>query len=298
MTTAGSRKTIQSFDDFSHGRANVDAGQLHYRLGGKGEPVVLLHGWPQHSLQWHTVGPLLAQNYQVLCPDLPGCGGSTIPGRGYDKQTIAVSIRQLIDKLELGPVRLVGYDHGAGVAYSYAAADPSSVTQLAVVEYVLPGCGYENFLGATPDWNTACNWQLPMFTVPDVAEFAFRGRERELLTWFFWHSSCNPTSVRIEHLQEYVDQIAKPGALRAGVEYYAAVWRDIENNKAAMAAKLTMPVLGVGGRHSIGEYVAHGLTPVAENVTGAVVEDAGHWVSDESPQALADALLRFFSGAA
>jgi pimeloyl-ACP methyl ester carboxylesterase len=147
----------------------------------------------------------------------------------------------------------------------------------------------------SPQWHTGSNWQLALFTVPEVAEFAFRGRERELLTWFFWHAACNPTAVSQAHLQEYVDQIAKPGTLRAGIEYYAAAWRDLELNQTTMQTKLTMPVLGVGGRCNMGEGAAERLAPVAENVTSAVIERAGHWVSDEDPHALAEVLLDFFA---
>ena len=203
-----------AFSDFSHGRAAVGTTQLHYRAAGEGDAVILLHGWPQHSLQWHAIAPRLAETHRVIVPDLPGCGGSSIPRDGYDKRTIAAIIRELIVGLDVGPVKLVGYDHGAGVAYNYAAAHPDEVTHLAFVEYVLPGCGYEKAMLPTPEWHTGSNWQLAFFTVPDVAEFAFRGRERELLTWFFWHGSCNPASVSQEHLDEYVDQISKPGALR------------------------------------------------------------------------------------
>lgn len=282
------------FSDFSHGKALVDGTQLHYRLGGTGETVVLLHGWPQHSLQWHTVAPRLAEKYQVLAPDLPGCGGSSIPGSGYDKQSIAETVRALTEQLDLGPVRLVGYDHGAGVAYHYAAAHPEDVLQLALVEYVLPGCGYEKAMMPAPNWHTGSNWQLALFTVPDVAEFAFRGRERELLTWFFWHGSCNPTAVSPAHLDEYVDQIAKPGALRAGIEYYAAVWADLEINKKSLQHKLGVPTLVIGGRHNLGEMAGKAMSHIADSVTTAVVENAGHWVSDENPEGLCRALFDFF----
>jgi pimeloyl-ACP methyl ester carboxylesterase len=65
-----------NFADFTHGKENVVGGHIHYRLAGNGEIVVLLHGWPQHSLQWHSVAPRLAERYRVLVPDLPGCGDS------------------------------------------------------------------------------------------------------------------------------------------------------------------------------------------------------------------------------
>jgi pimeloyl-ACP methyl ester carboxylesterase len=284
-----------AFADFKHGKANLAGGQLHYRVGGAGEPVVLLHGWPQHSLQWHSVAPRLAERYQVVVPDLPGCGGSSIPRAGYDKRTIATKVAELVHQLKLGPVKLVGYDHGAGVAYNYACADSGNVSHLAIVEFVLPGCGYEKAMMPSPDWHTGSNWQLAFFTVPEVAEFAFRGRERELLTWFFWHGSCNPAAVAPAHLDEYVDQISKPGALRAGIEYYAAVWADIEINKENMQRKLTMPVLGIGGRCNAGEMVGKALASVAERVSTAVVESAGHWVSDENPEELSRLLLEFFA---
>jgi len=285
-----------NFSDFQHGKKTVNGKQLHYRLGGSGETVVLLHGWPQHSLQWHSVAPLLAERYRVLTPDLPGCGGSAIPRSGFDKRTVAGDIKALVDALELGPVKLVGYDHGAGVAYNYACAHPGSVSHLALVEYVLPGCGYERAMQPTPEWHTGSNWQLALFTVPDVAEFAFRGRERELLTWFFWHGSCDPTAVSAAHVDEYVAQVAKPGALRAGIEYYASVWQDLEVNKENLKTRLRMPVLCAGGRHNLGAMMGKAMSGIAEHVATAVIEDAGHWVSDENPQGLSAALLQFFDG--
>jgi pimeloyl-ACP methyl ester carboxylesterase len=285
---------MMDFSDFDHGKKIVNGKQLHYRLGGKGPPLVLLHGWPQHSLQWHTVAPLLAEHYQVLCPDLPGCGGSSIPRSGFDKRSVARDIAALVESLQLGPVKLAGYDHGAGVAYNYACANPAGVSHLALIEYVLPGCGYERAMQPSPDWHTGSNWQLAFFTVPDVAEFAFRGRERELLTWFFWHGSCNPTAVSAAHMDEYVSQVAKPGALRAGIEYYASVWQDLEINKENLKTKLSMPVLAVGGRYNVGEFAAKAMAGIAESVSAAVVENAGHWVSDENPQGLSEVLLKFF----
>ena len=65
-----------SFDDFAHHKITVDGLQLHYRSAGEGEAVVLLHGWPQHSLQWHAVAPALAERYRVIVPDLIGFGRS------------------------------------------------------------------------------------------------------------------------------------------------------------------------------------------------------------------------------
>jgi pimeloyl-ACP methyl ester carboxylesterase len=283
------------FSDFDRLKVKVKDVQLHVRVAGEGDPVLLLHGWPQHSLQWHTVAPRLAESYRVIVPDLPGCGGSSISRGGYDKKSLASVIHGLLQELGVSRVRVVGYDHGAGVAYNLAVSAPDLVSHLVFVEYVLPGCGYEKALLPTPEWHTGSNWQLALFTVPDVAEFAFRGRERELLTWFLWHGSFNPTPVIREHLEEYVDQISKPGALRAGIELYAAVWEDMKANQESMKTKLQMPALGIGGSANAGAFVGKAMAAVAENVEVAVVDKAGHWVSDENPGALTDTLLKFFA---
>lgn len=283
------------FSDFDRVKVNVNGVQIHCRIAGTGEPLLLLHGWPQHSLQWHAVAPRLAEHYRVIVPDLPGCGGSSIPRGGYDKKTIAAIMRGLLDHLGVGALKVVGYDHGAGVAYNLASQAPDLVTHLVFIEYVLPGCGYEKALQPTSEWHTGSNWQLALFTVPDVAEFAFKGRERQLLTWFLWHGSFNPTPVSREHLEEYVDQISKPGALRAGIELYAAVWEDMKANHESMKTKLKMPTLGIGGASNAGPFVGRAMAAVSEDVEIAVVERAGHWICDENPNDLTDKLLDFFA---
>jgi pimeloyl-ACP methyl ester carboxylesterase len=283
------------FKDFKHGKVNLNGVQMHYRIGGSGKPLLLIHGWPQHSLMWHTIAPILAANFTVITPDLRGAGGSSIPTVGYDKKTMAADLHELIQLLGYKKVMVAGYDLGSGVAYSLAAMYPELVEKLAVMEFGLPGFGYETLLTATPEWHAGSNWHLSFFTVPQVAEFAFRGKERELLTWFFWHLSHNESAVSNEHFEEYVKQISKPGALRAGIEYYAAVWIDKANNEVLARNKLKMPLLAVGGESSSSQYVAMLFQPVAENVTPCIIPDAGHWLGDENPVFLAAQLNHFFT---
>src|SRR5918994_581830 len=64
---------------FSHHTASVNGIQMHYVIGGQGEPVVLLHGWPETWYAWRHVMPALAKNYTVIAPDLRGLGDSLKP---------------------------------------------------------------------------------------------------------------------------------------------------------------------------------------------------------------------------
>ena len=95
----------------------VDAGgvRLHVAEAGDGEPVVLLHGWPEHWWTWRHLIPGLAERYRVICPDLRGFGWSDAPRRGYEKEQFAADVAELLDSLDLHDVRLVGHDWG-GVA--------------------------------------------------------------------------------------------------------------------------------------------------------------------------------------
>jgi alpha/beta hydrolase fold len=86
---------------FSHHTASVNGIQMHYVIGGQGDPVVLLHGWPQTWYEWHKVMPALAKNYTVIAPDLRGLGDSSKPATGYDGNTTAEDIYQLVSQLGL-----------------------------------------------------------------------------------------------------------------------------------------------------------------------------------------------------
>jgi len=275
----------------SNHTAQVGEIGIHYLLAGEGEPLVLLHGFPQHSQMWRKIIPALAEKFTVIAPDTRGMGGSSITPTGYDKRTMAEDIHELVEQLGLEEINLVGYDLGGGVAYAYASLYPKEVSRIAFLEYAAPGFGYETAFQPTRDWQA---WQISFFTVPDVAVQFIAGRERELLAWYFWHWSYNPEAVSQEEFEIYVRQLQKPGALRAGFSYFAAVFDDTEQVKEFAKTKLKMPVLALGGERGAADYVLKGMEQLAENVTGGIVKGAGHWIADEQPQFLAKTLLDFF----
>jgi hypothetical protein len=102
---------------FSHHMVTVNGIQLHYVMGGQGDPVILLHGWPQTWYEWRHVMPSLAKNYTVIVPDLRGLGDSSKPVAGYDGNTTAEDICQLVSQLGFNKIFLVAHDIGAQTAY-------------------------------------------------------------------------------------------------------------------------------------------------------------------------------------
>src|SRR5882762_11787610 len=107
-------------DGFAEHFADVNGVRLHYFIGGKGSPVVLLHGYAQTSHMWNPIMPLLASNHIVIVPDLRGAGDSSKPESGYGKKNMAADIHALVSSLGFKQASVVGHDIGLMVAYAYA----------------------------------------------------------------------------------------------------------------------------------------------------------------------------------
>jgi pimeloyl-ACP methyl ester carboxylesterase len=272
---------------FSHNTASVNGIQMHYVIGGQGDPVVLLHGWPQTWYEWRHVMPALAKNYTVIAPDLRGLGDSSKPVTGYDGNTTAEDIYQLISQLGFKDTFLVGHDFGVQVAYSYAAAHPNEVRRLVILDVPIPGIG--------PGENVTGLWRVQFHMVRDIPEMLVEGHEREYLAWFY-HYTCNPAAITKEDIDEYVSHYSAPGGMRAGFEYYRALFDDIKQNKEYSKVKLPMPVLALGGECSFGSAAFDSMRLLAINVSGGIVPDSGHWIPKERPGFLTEQLFAFFNG--
>ena len=271
---------------FSHHTADVNGIQLHYVIGGKGDPVVLLHGWPQTWYEWRHVMPALARNHTVIVPDLRGLGDSSKPVDGYDGNTTAEDIHQLVTRLGFKDIFLVGHDLGAFVSYSYAAAHPNEVSRLVILDVPIAGTG--------PALNLTRLWHIPFHMVRDIPETLVEGKEREYLTWFYRNGAYNPAAITEEDIDEYVSHYSAPGGMRAGFEYYRAIPLGVEQIKEYSKVKLPMPVLALGGEYSFGTAALDSMKSLATDVRGGIVPFSGHWIAEERPDFLTEQLFKFF----
>jgi pimeloyl-ACP methyl ester carboxylesterase len=269
---------------FSHHMAEVNGVKLHFVKGGTGEPVVLLHGFPQTWYEWHRIMPALAERYTVIAPDLRGMGASSKPTSGYDHQTVAEDIYQLVRSLGLEQVSIVGHDVGAPVGYAYAAAHPDDVCRLVMIE------GAPQTMEAGQGY-----WHMGFHAEPDIAESLIVGRERMYLSWFYRKFGYNQAAFTEADLDEYVRWYSAVGAMRSALQYYRYAQQDFAQNKESQQRKLTMPVLAIGGEHSLGSYVEAMMQDFASNIRGSVIKDCGHWIAEEQSEELTRQLLAFLS---
>lgn len=268
---------------------------MHYVIGGQGDPLVLLHGWPQTWYEWRHVMPALAKNYMVVAPDLWGLGDSSKPVTGYDGNTTAEDLYQLISQLGFDKkIYLVGHDVDAQTAYSYAAIHPDNVSKLVIMDTVFPGFFPPNFEGAY--------WWCSFHQIRDVPELLTAGNEREYLSWHYRGLAYNPSAITEADIDTYVRSYSAPGGMRAGFEYYRVFPINEEQNKALFETKLQIPVLAVGGDiypvfggDAPGNFALNSTQGLAENVKGVIVPLSGHYIAEERPDYLIEELVKFFN---
>jgi pimeloyl-ACP methyl ester carboxylesterase len=277
---------------FSHQNARINGLNIHYVIGGTGEPLVLLHGYPQTWYAFRHIMPVLAKNYTVIAPDLRGLGDSEKPLTGYDTYSVADDMYRLVRQLGFTSIRLLGHDFGANVAYAYTASHRGEVSKLALLDVGLLDSGIENYPMLPKQQNSL--WWFPFHNVKDLPEQLVAGKEELYLRWFYENSAFNKVAFTKEDISEFVRCYSSPGGMRAGFEYYRAIALDVKQNLEQVKTKLTLPVLALGGEKSFGMAVYESWKAAAENIRGAVIPQSGHYIADEQPEALLAELLPFF----
>jgi len=267
--------------------AEVEGIKLHYMTAGHGTPVILLHGYAETSLMWKPIIPLLAERFTVIVPDLPGIGDSAIPVDGLDMKTAAIRIHALARSLGIQKAAVVGHDIGLMVAYAYAAQFPAEVEKLVVMDAFLPGVGEWEAIYNNPGfWHFRFNGPTP--------EALVQGRERIYFEHYWNDFAADKThSVPEADRRAYTAAYSRPGRMRAGWAYFVSFQQAAKDFAQLSQAKLTMPVLVIGGEKALGDALAQQMKLVASNVTVVVLKDTGHWLLEERPKETTEALQKF-----
>src|ERR1700727_1062885 len=218
----------------------TDGATIHVRIGGQGPAVVLIHGFGFTGDMRAPMAAELARDYRVVVPDLRGMGLSSHPADGYDKKTQAADIRSVLTQLGIDRAAVVGHDIGATVAYAYAACYPDKTDRLVVMDAPVPG---------VPPWDEIVRmpalWHFS-FGGPD-AERLVAGRERIYLDRFWNEFAGDPSKINEATRVHSAAFYALPGAMHSAFAQFLSIPQDVEDNKKAMATRLNMPVLAIGG---------------------------------------------------
>jgi haloacetate dehalogenase len=290
------------FPGFATRKVRTSSATIHLEAGGTGEPVLLLHGYPQTHAMWHKVAPQLAREYTVVCPDLRGYGDSSKP-RGlpdhanYSKRAMALDMAQVMSALGHERFHVVGHDRGGRVAHRLARDHGRRVRSLTVLDIspTLKMYASTNMQFAKAYWH----W----FFLIQEAPLPEQMLERQVPFYILKRLGRGKSGLRHfsrEAMAEYVRAFLDPRAIHATCEdYRAAATIDLVHDQKDRA-KLKMPILALWGRHGVIEALFNCLADwreVAMDVRGRALP-CGHFIAEEKPRELLTELRRFLRQAA
>jgi pimeloyl-ACP methyl ester carboxylesterase len=280
-------RQVQDARSFTERDVTLGGVRLHFRIGGSGFPVVLLHGFAETGRMWDPVLPHLAAAHTVIVPDLRGAGGSSRPDDGYDKKTMAQDIHALLGSLGVDKATIVGHDIGLMVAYAYAAQYPAQTERVVLMDAFLPGIGNWKDMWLLRDlWHFHFYGEVPLALVA--------GRERIYLEHFWNDFAADPQhSVSEPDRERYAAAYAQPGAMRAGFEWFRNFERDAADFARMAQHRLRMPVRVIADEKSGGSFLIEQVRLVADDVDGTVIPGAGHWLLEEAPDRVLPILLEY-----
>lgn len=280
---------------------NVNGVNIHYVIGGKGKPLLLLPGWPQTWWEFHKLMPELAKTHQVIAVDIRGMGESGKPSDGYDKKTMAADIHALVNSLGFDKVDIAGHDIGAMVAYSFAANYPDQTRKIALIDVahpdeslysltLLPPAG-QPAVGSGKATHPVYLWWFALNQIPDLPEEIFAGRMRILIDWLFDTQLRDRSTISSKDREIYAAAYSSPDAIRAGNAWYQAFRRDIEDQKAYGA--ITTPILVLAGERNY-PYLKEVMPAKGRSVSVLRIDGSSHYVPEDEPEATTKALKEFF----
>jgi pimeloyl-ACP methyl ester carboxylesterase len=257
-----------------------------------GEPVLLVHGWPQHWYLWRGVIPLLSDRYRLVMPDLRGLGWTEVTAKGYEKDNLARDLINLLDALGLERVKLIGHDWGGYAGFLMCLLAPERVERFVVgnITHPWPSANWRNLLSV---WRAA--YQLPMVAplagprvtrVPGFVKLMLRGANKGLFS--------------AQELEAFEAPLREPARSASSAGYY----RSFLAHDLPQAARghwgdyrLTTPTLMLYGADDpvVRPAMLEGYEPYADDMRIEFVEGVGHFIVDARPELVAQRAREFFA---
>ncbi|WP_445143336.1 alpha/beta fold hydrolase [Dyella sp. Tek66A03] len=300
VTNVSDVALVKSLPGFKNGYAEVNGVRLHYVVGGKGEPLVLLPGWPETWWTFHKIMPALAQHYTVITVDLRGMGASSKPADGYDKKTMAKDIYELVKSLGYDKATIAGHDVGSAVAFAYAANYPQATDKLVMIEFPHPDESLMSFpllpaqgpVGEKVGSSRPYLWWFAFNQVNGLPEKLLAGRIRVEQDWLFKYFLINEDAVDARDRAVYEHAYNTAEAIRASNAWYQAFGQDVADNKGY--GKLDTPTLVLAGPAY--QWMKKVVGKKATNLTAVSVENSGHFVQEEQPEFVTRTMVDFLQG--
>lgn len=290
------------FAGFEKQQRHVNGVDISVRIGGSGPGLLLLHGHPQTHVIWHKVAPRLAEHFTVVAADLRGYGDSSRPDadaehRNYSKRVMALDNVKLMESLGFARFSVLAHDRGARVAHRLALDHPQVLERMALLD-IAPTL---SMYAQTNDAFARAYWHWFFLIQPaPLPESLIEANPEQYLRSVMGGRSAGLKPFTAEAFAEYLRCLRLPGSARGICEdYRAAASIDLEHDRLDMAAghRLEMPLLVLwGAEGTVGQCFdpLREWQQVATDVHGRALP-AGHYIAEEAPELLLEAVQGFFA---
>ena len=274
-----------------HSYVDADGLLMHVAEAGHGEPLVMLHGWPQHWFMWRHLLPELSRGHRVVCPDLRGFGWTEAPASGYRKEEMARDVIALLDAMGIDRFHLVGHDWGAYIGFLLALDEPRRVRGYVALSmtHPWPPTGLPQLLQA---WRFS---YVALLDKPVLSPMLMRNVPGLIRTML---SAGDPAAWAPGEVEAFVERSRDPARAAA----MSAVYRAFTTREALpllrgryRPRRLEVPTRLVVGRRDpvirpelLGGYEDHADQMDVELVPG------GHFIADEQPREVIAQVLDTF----
>lgn len=273
---------------------------LHVVTAGpdEGEPVLLLHGFPEFWYGWrHQIGFLAERGYRVIVPDQRGYNLSEKPRgiRPYHLNTLIADMLGLMDHFGYEQFHLVGHDWGAVVSWWLATCYPERLNKMAILN--VPYVSVTGQSIRQGNWRQLLrSWYVIVFWVPFVPEWVIRIGSRLGGAFMLEMSGHAETFTGVEKKQ-YVQAWLRPGALTSMVNWYRAFRTFMHEIPEPTPNMIKLPVLILWGEQDIalGKELAEASLEVCADGRLVFYPEATHWVQHDVPDQVNQELATFFS---
>lgn len=267
-------------------KMTINGLNLNVLVEGEGEPILLLHGFPDSNYLWRGVIPNLARaGYKVIAPDQRGFGESDAPEgkENYDMDLIAKDAVAILDALGIARAKLVAHDWGAMIGWLLAGTYPERFES-----YTAISVGHPKAYAAAGFEQKRKGWYVLFFQLEGIAEKAFVAND-----WALFRKSVHDHP-EAEH---WIEDLARPGRLTAGMNWYRA---NLAKLWKSDFPRVPIPVFGIWSTDDVAlaeDQMINSASFVDATWQYERLKGVSHWVPVDAPDALSELILKYYGKA-
>jgi pimeloyl-ACP methyl ester carboxylesterase len=279
-------------EGITHRFVKVNGMHLHLAEAGSGEPMLMLHGWPQHWYMWRYQIPYFAQHFTVICPDLRGFGWSDAPATGYEKERLVDDIISLLDRLNLKRIRLVAHDWGGWVGFLLCLRQPEGVQCYVALNIPHPFQTLDSRVFLL--WRFWYQWVIAS---PLLGKWIIQNQSgfvRRLLRWGVVNKTWTDEEIAI-----YTSRLREPARAYASVLLYRSFllreFIPIVRGRYRSSHLSTPSLILFGLRDfALAPDLLKGYESYADDLKVELVPNSGHFIAEDQPEFVTKRALDFF----